>query len=161
MPTWSDAAGQDESHHAEPPKNRSTMTACQKLDGLPKARPIAFNVRELKQDHVRDRCEIHLSDGRRMAFGFHLFTAAELRDHFAGRFDIEDLRGLDLFHSRRHAMGDDKKRSGDRRTTKERRSGKDTRSEGEKRLTGERRSKVDRRSGQDRRAKPSDTPKTK
>ena len=35
-----------------------------------------------------------------MAFGFHLFTAAELRDHFASCFDIEDLRGLDLFHSR-------------------------------------------------------------
>jgi SAM-dependent methyltransferase len=60
--------------------------------------PTAFvepveNVRRLKQDHVADRCEIDLSDGRRMAFGFHLFTAAELRDH-------EDLLGLDLFHSR-------------------------------------------------------------
>src|SRR5438552_17880210 len=68
---------------------------------------------------------------------------------------------LILDNQRRPAMGDDKKRSGDRRTTKERRSGKDTRSEDEKRLTGERRSKVDRRSGQDRRAKPSDPPKTK
>jgi SAM-dependent methyltransferase len=58
------------------------------------------NVRRLKQDHVRDRCEIDLSDGRRLAFGFHMFTAAELQSHFAGCFDIEDLRGLDLFHSR-------------------------------------------------------------
>ena len=67
--------------------------------------PTAFvdsveNVRRLKQDHVRDRCEIDLSDGRRLAFGFHLFTAAELRNHFSGCFDIEDLRGLDLFHCR-------------------------------------------------------------
>jgi SAM-dependent methyltransferase len=67
--------------------------------------PTAFvepveKVRRLKQDHVRDRCEIDLSDGRHMAFGFHLFTAAELRNHFASCFDIEDLRGLDLFHSR-------------------------------------------------------------
>src|ERR1700722_18598869 len=67
--------------------------------------PTAFvdsveNVRRLKQDHVRDRCEIDLSDGRRLAFGFHMFTAAELQSHFAGCFDIEDLRGLDLFHSR-------------------------------------------------------------
>jgi SAM-dependent methyltransferase len=67
--------------------------------------PTAFvdsveNVRRLKFDHVRDRCEIDLSDGRRLAFGFHLFTAAELRNHFAGSFDIEDLRGLDLFHCR-------------------------------------------------------------
>jgi SAM-dependent methyltransferase len=67
--------------------------------------PTAFvepveRVRRLKQDHVRNRCEIDLSDGRHMAFGFHLFTAAELRSHFASRFDIEDLRGLDLFHGR-------------------------------------------------------------
>jgi SAM-dependent methyltransferase len=67
--------------------------------------PTAFvesveKVRRLKQDHVRDRCEIDLSDGRRVAFGFHLFTAVELRNHFASCFEIEDLRGLDLFHSR-------------------------------------------------------------
>jgi SAM-dependent methyltransferase len=67
--------------------------------------PTAFvesveKVRRLKQDHARDRCEIDLSDGRHMAFGFHLFTAVELRNHFASCFDIEDLRGLDLFHSR-------------------------------------------------------------
>jgi SAM-dependent methyltransferase len=67
--------------------------------------PTAFvdsveNVRRLKLDHVRDRCEIDLSDGRHLAFGFHLFTAVELRNHFAGYFNIEDLRGLDLFHCR-------------------------------------------------------------
>jgi SAM-dependent methyltransferase len=67
--------------------------------------PTAFvdsieNVRELKQDHVRDRCEIEFCDGRRIAFSFHLFTASELRSYFASDFDIEDLRGLDLFHSR-------------------------------------------------------------
>jgi SAM-dependent methyltransferase len=67
--------------------------------------PTAFvelveNVRRLKQDHTRDRCEIDLSDGRCLTFGFHLFTAVELRNHFAGCFDIEDLRGLDLFHCR-------------------------------------------------------------
>jgi SAM-dependent methyltransferase len=67
--------------------------------------PTAFvdsveNVRRLKLDHVRDRCEIDLSDGRHLAFGFHLFTAVELRNHFACYFDIEDLRGLDLFHCR-------------------------------------------------------------
>jgi SAM-dependent methyltransferase len=67
--------------------------------------PTAFvqsvdSVRRLKQDHVRDRCEVDLRDGRRMAFGFHLFTAVEFRNYFAGRFDIEDLRGVDLFHSR-------------------------------------------------------------
>ena len=67
--------------------------------------PTAFvdsieTVRQLNQDHVRNRCEIELCDGRRIAFGFHLFTASELRNCFASRFDIEELRGLDLFHSR-------------------------------------------------------------
>jgi SAM-dependent methyltransferase len=67
--------------------------------------PTAFidsidNVRRLKQDHVRDRCEIDLSNGRHIAFRFHQFTAVELRNYFADCFDIEDLRGLDLFHSR-------------------------------------------------------------
>jgi hypothetical protein len=67
--------------------------------------PTAFvesveNIRRLKQDHVRDRCEIDLNDGRRMSFGFHLFSAVELRNHFGSCFDIEEVRGLDLFHSR-------------------------------------------------------------
>jgi SAM-dependent methyltransferase len=67
--------------------------------------PTAFvdsieNVRELKRDHVRNRCEIEFCDGRRIAFCFHLFTASELRSYFASDFDIEDLRGLDLFHGR-------------------------------------------------------------
>jgi hypothetical protein len=31
---------------------------------------------------------------------FHLFAASELRSYFTDHFDIEDLRGLDLFHSR-------------------------------------------------------------
>jgi SAM-dependent methyltransferase len=67
--------------------------------------PTAFvdsveKIRRLKQDHAQNRCEIDLSDGRRIAFNFHLFTARELRSYFASSFDIEDLRGLDLFHSR-------------------------------------------------------------
>jgi SAM-dependent methyltransferase len=36
----------------------------------------------------------------RSVFCFHLFTATELRSCFADRFDVEDLRGLDVFHSR-------------------------------------------------------------
>ena len=58
------------------------------------------NVRRLKQDHVQDRCEMELSDGRHIAFSFHLFTACEFRSCFSNDFEIEDLRGLDLFHSR-------------------------------------------------------------
>jgi SAM-dependent methyltransferase len=67
--------------------------------------PTAFvdsveNIRRLKQDHAKNLCEIDLSDGRRVAFSFHLFTALELLNYFASGFDVEDLRGLDLFHSR-------------------------------------------------------------
>jgi SAM-dependent methyltransferase len=63
------------------------------VDALEKAR-------NFKQDHGRDWCEVELRDGRRIAFDCHLFTAAELRRLIAGHFEIEDLRGLDLFHSR-------------------------------------------------------------
>jgi hypothetical protein len=67
--------------------------------------PTAFvdsieKVRQFKQDHVQNRCEIELCDGRHIAFGFHLFTASELQNYFSSRFEIEELRGLDLFHSR-------------------------------------------------------------
>ncbi|HLZ66107.1 MAG TPA: methyltransferase domain-containing protein [Aliidongia sp.] len=56
--------------------------------------------RHFQHDHVRDQCKIELHDGRRFTLRFHLFTAGELRNCFVDRFAIEDLRGLDLFHSR-------------------------------------------------------------
>lgn len=56
--------------------------------------------RHFRQDNSRDRCEIELCDGRHIDMNFHLFTASELRNNFADHFDIEDLRGLDLFHNR-------------------------------------------------------------
>jgi SAM-dependent methyltransferase len=49
---------------------------------------------------VRDRCEIEFCDGRHIVLSFHLFAASELRSYFTDHFDIEDLRGLDLFHNR-------------------------------------------------------------
>jgi SAM-dependent methyltransferase len=56
--------------------------------------------RHFKLDHERDRCEVELDGGRRMAVNFRLFTARELRDRFSRHFEIEELRGLDIFHSR-------------------------------------------------------------
>lgn len=56
--------------------------------------------RGFELDHDLDRCEIEFSDGRRMSLRFHLFTASELRCCFANAFEIEDLRGLDIFHAR-------------------------------------------------------------
>jgi len=56
--------------------------------------------RHFQHDHARDQCKIELYDGRRFTLSFHLFGAFELRSCFADRFAIEDLRGLDLFHSR-------------------------------------------------------------
>ena len=55
---------------------------------------------QLKQDNTQDRCEISFHDGRASTFDFHLFSAAELRGYFAHHGSIEDVRGLDLFHSR-------------------------------------------------------------
>ena len=46
----------------------------------------------------RDRCEIELRDGRHIVLDFH--SATERRSYFAVHFDVEDLRGLDLFHNR-------------------------------------------------------------
>jgi SAM-dependent methyltransferase len=63
------------------------------VDGLEKAR-------DFKQDNGRDRCEVELSDGRHIAFDSHLFSARELRSLVARGLDIDDLRGLDIFHGR-------------------------------------------------------------
>lgn len=56
--------------------------------------------RDFKQDNTRDRCDVELQDGRRIAFNCHLFTTAELHELVARRFEVEDLRGLDMFHGR-------------------------------------------------------------
>jgi SAM-dependent methyltransferase len=56
--------------------------------------------RHFQLDHARDQYRVELCDGRRFAVRFHLFDARELRRCFVESFVIEDLRGLDLFHSR-------------------------------------------------------------
>jgi SAM-dependent methyltransferase len=56
--------------------------------------------RRFRHDNGRDQFEIELCDGRHIELGFHLFTASELRGYFADLLDIEDLRGLDVFHNR-------------------------------------------------------------
>jgi len=58
------------------------------------------SIRYLRHDHSRDQCEIELQDRSRAIFSMHLFAAAELRECFAQGFVVEDLRGLDLFHTR-------------------------------------------------------------
>lgn len=58
------------------------------------------NAQHFRQDNVRDRCRVELFDGRCFTMNIHLFSASELRGYFAGDFEIETLRGLDLFHSR-------------------------------------------------------------
>ncbi|MDQ8729725.1 class I SAM-dependent methyltransferase [Bradyrhizobium sp. LHD-71] len=58
------------------------------------------SIRYLRQDHERNVCEIELHDGTRSMFPFHLFTESELRGLFAPHFGIEEVRGLDLFHTR-------------------------------------------------------------
>ena len=56
--------------------------------------------RRFRHDNSRDQFEIEFCDGHHIEFGFHLFTASELRSCFADHLDIEDLRGLDVFHNR-------------------------------------------------------------
>jgi SAM-dependent methyltransferase len=63
------------------------------IDSIEKAR-------RFRQDNGRNRCEIELRDGRQICMNLHLFSASELRASVGDRFEIEDLRGLDLFHNR-------------------------------------------------------------
>jgi hypothetical protein len=56
--------------------------------------------RHFRHDNGLDQLEIELGNRRHIELSFHLFTAPELRSYFAGLLDIEDLRGLDLFHNR-------------------------------------------------------------
>jgi hypothetical protein len=56
--------------------------------------------RHFRHDNRRDQFAIELCNGRHIELSFHLFTVSELRSYFAGLFDIEDLRGLDVFHNR-------------------------------------------------------------
>jgi SAM-dependent methyltransferase len=58
------------------------------------------NAQSFAQDNLHDRCKVELHDGRCFTMNIHLFSADELRGYFAGDFEIETLRGLDLFHSR-------------------------------------------------------------
>jgi SAM-dependent methyltransferase len=77
------------------------VTAVRSIGSTPTAfiHPIE-KIRYLRHDHDRNECEIELHDGPRVAFGFHLFTASELLSCFAHDFTIEEMRGLDLFHTR-------------------------------------------------------------
>lgn len=58
------------------------------------------NAHSFARDNLHDRCKVELYDGRCFTMNIHLFTAEELKGYFASDFEIEVLRGLDLFHSR-------------------------------------------------------------
>jgi SAM-dependent methyltransferase len=53
-----------------------------------------------QQDHGKEVFDVELDDGRRMTFRSRLFNAAELRCAIGPHLDIEEIRGLDLFHAR-------------------------------------------------------------
>lgn len=57
-------------------------------------------VRAFTHDHGEDRCDVEFADGRRLSLRSHLFTANELRSCLSPHFEVEDLCGLDLFHTR-------------------------------------------------------------
>lgn len=52
------------------------------------------------QDNRIDRLDVEFANGRRARFPSHLFSRAELQRLTAPRWEVEDLRGLDLFHGR-------------------------------------------------------------
>jgi SAM-dependent methyltransferase len=52
------------------------------------------------QDNRLNRLDVEFANGRRGSFGSHLFSRAELALLAKPGFEVEDLRGLDLFHGR-------------------------------------------------------------
>jgi SAM-dependent methyltransferase len=57
-------------------------------------------VRGFRQDHAMGVFDVELEDGRRMRFDARLFTSSQLRRLVSAHFEIQSLRGLDLFHER-------------------------------------------------------------
>lgn len=52
------------------------------------------------QDNRINRLDVVFANGRRASFQSHLFSRAELTRLAGGFFEVEDIRGLDLFHGR-------------------------------------------------------------
>ena len=56
--------------------------------------------RNFRQNNDLDRLEVEFQSGKLAAFHSHLFSRAEIRALVTPFMNIEDLRGLDLFHGR-------------------------------------------------------------
>jgi SAM-dependent methyltransferase len=56
--------------------------------------------RTIRLDHEHDRCEIEFRNGARMDVPFHLFSTDEFQDAASLHFAVDDISGLDIFHSR-------------------------------------------------------------
>ena len=52
------------------------------------------------QDNLINRLDVEFANGRRASFQSHLFSRAELERLAAPGFEVEEIRGLDLFHGR-------------------------------------------------------------
>lgn len=63
------------------------------IDSLDKAQ-------DFRLDYGRNRCKVRFRNGSEIELPMHLFTAQELRNLVQKHFAIEDLSGLDIFHSR-------------------------------------------------------------
>jgi SAM-dependent methyltransferase len=53
-----------------------------------------------RQDNSKDEFEAEMRDGRHVACPFHLFTAVEFRTIAEAHLEVEEVKGLDLFHCR-------------------------------------------------------------
>lgn len=52
------------------------------------------------QDNLIHRLDVEFANGRRASFQSHLFSRAELSRLVSSGLEVEDIRGLDLFHGR-------------------------------------------------------------
>lgn len=53
-----------------------------------------------KQNNIVDQLEVEFQDGRRASFNSHLFSHVEARSLLRPHLNLEELKGLDLFHGR-------------------------------------------------------------
>ncbi|HEY4276149.1 MAG TPA: class I SAM-dependent methyltransferase [Rhizomicrobium sp.] len=56
--------------------------------------------RRFHQDNRENRMEVEFHNGSRVAFNSHLFARRELQSLAQRHFELDDIRGLDLFHGR-------------------------------------------------------------
>lgn len=81
--------------------NGSFITTARAVGSTPSIYVDAIDrARRFRQDNRTNRLDVEFENGQHISLPSHLFAADELRALVSPHLDIEDLRGIDLFHGR-------------------------------------------------------------